>query len=521
MKRIATVMAAATLGVAVTGAIAPAAFAATCTGKAPTALSFTRAKGHTSGVLHWKAPAVHPAGASYRTLRNGAVIGQTKMLQMAIRVTAGNTYVFGVRVVAPSGAVSPCHNSIKRTVTYYKPTAPKTSSLQSRTSDAITIGWGAGAGGDARLTAYRILRNGTVVGQTTKRTYKLSNLFSSTNYTITVKSVDSRGEVSAGTSPAVKTATLAPTPTTGTAHAFILASTDKSFEDFRSHYKRFGVVYPTYYDCLSNNTITGKNDTLITGWAQARKVLVMPRINCQSQTVLHDFLNNSTDRSAILTQLVNLVQDNGYDGLNIDFESGQASDRDALTSFIQTLASDLHANGKKLTVCVAAAYYNQLVGRQGFYDYKALGSAADYVFVMGWGYHWATSAPGSIDDITWENRVVSYVDTMPLKSKYILGLGMYGMDWPDGGGATNRATALEYGSIRALMQRMDATPVMDHTSESPHFSYTEKGVNHDVWYQNATSLGTRIALAGANGLHVGFWHLGEEDPALWNNNKIK
>ena len=94
------------------------------------------------------------------------------------------------------------------------------------------------------------------------------------------------------------------------------------------------------------------------------------------------------------------------------------------------------------------------------------------------------------------------------------------MDWPNGGGASNPATAMEYSSIRALMDDVNATPVMDPTTESPHFSYTRGGVSHDVWYQNSTSLGARVALARTNGFSVGFWHLGEEDPTLWNRTDI-
>ena len=71
---------------------------------------------------------------------------------------------------------------------------------------------------------------------------------------------------------------------------------------------------------------------------------------------------------------------------------------------------------------------------QGFYNYQALAAAADYVFVMGWGLHWATSAPGSIDDINWETRDHRLHRHQPNKSKFVLGHGMYGMDWPAGGG---------------------------------------------------------------------------------------
>ena len=44
--------------------------------------------------------------------------------------------------------------------------------------------------------------------------------------------------------------------------------------------------------------------------------------------------------------------------------------------------------------------------------------------------------------------------------------------------------------------------------------------SHDVWYQNAKSLNARIALARSIGISVGFWHFGEEDPAIWKLQNI-
>ena len=45
-------------------------------------------------------------------------------------------------------------------------------------------------------------------------------------------------------------------------------------------------------------------------------------------------------------------------------------------------------------------------------------------------------------------------------------------------------------------------------------------MSHDVWYQNAKSLNARIALARSIGISVGFWHFGEEDPAIWKLQNI-
>ena len=174
MRRIATVMAAAAVMAVVTGAYgAQLALAGTCTGKVPTKLAWSRTAGHAAGVLRWTAPRSHPSPIYYRVLRDGTVIGQTAGRKIAIRVTPRRAYVFTVRLVNSAGTVLPCKAAIKRTVIYHKPGAPKKVTLVGRSAVQITVKWPKGVRGDGGLAAYRILRNGTVVGQTKSRRYTL------------------------------------------------------------------------------------------------------------------------------------------------------------------------------------------------------------------------------------------------------------------------------------------------------------------------------------------------------------
>ncbi len=57
---------------------------------------------------------------------------------------------------------------------------------------------------------------------------------------------------------------------------------------------------------------------------------------------------------------------------------------------------------------------------------------SDYIVVLDWGLHWLTSGPGSIDEYQWFKKVAEYAATMPDRSKFILGMPMYGIDWAGG-----------------------------------------------------------------------------------------
>jgi spore germination protein YaaH len=323
--------------------------------------------------------------------------------------------------------------------------------------------------------------------------------------------------VGAATAPvAVKTAT--PPPTRGRIHAFLLATTDQSFRDLQAHYMQIGTLYPTYLACRDNGQITGRDDPLVTRWAQLRAIKVLPRFDCQSATRLHAMLTDQATRSATLSRLTGLVAQQGWDGINLDFESGLATDRDALTRFAASLASRLHAAGKRLTVEVSAKSSDTTTGRSGFYDYEALGRVVDTVFVMNWGLHWSTSGPGATDELPWATGVADYVASMRDPSRFVLGTNLYGIDWESGGGSAHPGVPLEYADVQDLIARTGSVPAFDPVAYAPHFSYVDaQGDPHEVWYTDARSISARIQLARQRGLGVGLWRLGREDQALWAN----
>jgi spore germination protein YaaH len=232
--------------------------------------------------------------------------------------------------------------------------------------------------------------------------------------------------------------------------------------------------------------------------------------------VVHRILTDPVTRDSTIAALIGLVQRNGYDGINLDFENGAATDRDALTAYVERLSAELHAIGQRLAVDVSPKFEPTTSGRSGLYDYEALGRAADTVFVMNWGWHWATSDPGAPDDLELCRKVADYVATMPNRSRFVLGTHLYAMDWPSGGGPASEAVALEYADVLALISRYGAKPVLDPAADAWVFAYTDDaGTHHEVWYPDAATIARRIQLARDRGLGIGFWRLGREDPEVW------
>ena len=124
--------------------------------------------------------------------------------------------------------------------------------------------------------------------------------------------------------------------------------------------------------------------------------------------------------------------------------------------------------------------------------------------------------------MTWVREVVAYIATLPRLGKFILGMQLYAMDWPNVDGSANPATALEYQDVMNLAASEGVTPTYDSTAEAWTFSYTDAAnVPHTVWYTDASTEADRISLARSSGLGgVGVWRLGREDQRLWGNPDI-
>jgi len=456
--------------------------------------------------------------AAYRILREGAVYKQTASTSVPVPLSNNRTAHFTVTAIDRRGVMSAPSDAVSVTTGHTPPPVPTGLKVTETTDSAVALEWTASVPPRGRLAGYRVLRDGKPLFQVSGPAARATNLFASRAYTFSVQAIDTLGGASADTDP-LTVRTRDPDPTEGRLHAFLLATTDQSFHDFQDHYRQIGTLYPTYYDCTPGAVMTGQDDPLVTGWAQARRVEVMPRFNCQRTSVLNRIVNDPALRASWIDQICQKVADSGADGASIDFEAGLAADRGAYSSFVSDLATRLHGQGQKLTI-VASAKIADVPNhpRSTFFDYKALSAVADHVFVMAWGIKWATSGPGAQDDIAWVTKVANYVKTMPDPSRFIMGTQLYAMDWASGGGAAHPASSYEYQDATAMAATMGAAPRLDVATDAMTFSYTgTDGAPHAVWFSDATTVLHRLKVADDRGIGFGVWRLGREDQTLWSN----
>ena len=224
-------------------------------------------------------------------------------------------------------------------------------------------------------------------------------------------------------------------------------------------------------------------------------------------------LNTPSLAQAHVAAIAQLVRQQGYAGIDIDYEDLHATDRDAFRSFIAGLGTALHAEGKILSVAVFAkttdAGYDQ---RNVAQDYAAIGSAADQVRLMAYDYHWATSPPGPVAPIWWVRDVLRYARTQVPTHKIILGVPLYGYDWTGGHG-----TPVTWLQAFRLATQHKAHPRFDAASQEAWFGYTDSsGRKHEVWFENSESSTAKFAAAQGSGIGGAYlWMYGYEETSTW------
>lgn len=282
--------------------------------------------------------------------------------------------------------------------------------------------------------------------------------------------------------------------------------------------KLFDVVSPFWYSVGPTGDLAGDGyRPEVVAAARSRGLKVIPLVGNLKSGPGNSFDAIRTDaaRARTVDNLTTLAAARGYDGLNVDFELLPPEARPSYTAFVTSLATALHAQGRTLTVSVFPDV-ELSPAVSGFFDYRAIGQAADFIVLMAFDRHWSATGPGPVAPLPWvEASLDSLLKYVPAR-KVILGVGTHAYDWPTSAGSG----IAEYLPTRVALQRAaDAGSALrfDPESRQSTFAYASAGgAFREVWVQDGAQLADRAALARRRGLRgVAVWRLGfSEDGAL-------
>ena len=209
-------------------------------------------------------------------------------------------------------------------------------------------------------------------------------------------------------------------------------------------------------------------------------------------------------------ELVDAAVENGWDGIDIDYEALPPEAGEKFTNFLTDLAEALHAQELILSVAVPARASNEETWTLA-YSYERLGQIADQVRVMAYDHAWSGSLPGPVAPLPWVEDVVTYSAERIPRDKLMLGVATYGYDW-----VGSQGTYLTTSGVFELANEMGAVPRWDPTAAASMFDYQVEGERHTVWYEDARSLEAKLEVALGEELRgIAFWQIGGEDPGVW------
>jgi spore germination protein YaaH len=271
------------------------------------------------------------------------------------------------------------------------------------------------------------------------------------------------------------------------------------------------------------NNLHGWPVTGLINIAHTNGVDVVLCVTLFNNSDLVTLLSNATYRQNLINNLLTQVQAGNADGVNVDFESFPASQKQNMVQFITDLTNTFHNEipGSQVTLATPAVDWND------GWDYNALATVSDGLFIMGYNYHYGgSSTTGPIAPLTVNGYSILWtvndylVKTNNQVDKLILGCPYYGFEWPATSGVAGAYTT-DTGSAKFYAEMegnaLSYGKLWHESSQTPWYRYQNPNWIQG-WYDDSLSLSLKYDFAINNDLlGVGVWALGYDgsNPELW------
>ena len=298
---------------------------------------------------------------------------------------------------------------------------------------------------------------------------------------------------------------------------------EEGYASVTSYTSYISAVSADVFAVTASGTIDGSTPANLLSFDTAND---MHTYACISNYGENDFDSNIghgavvTNKALVIANMVDLVKNGGWEGINVDFENLYPADRDAFSRFIHDLANALHGKGLQLVISVPAKSSDDPGDDWSWpFDYASLGADADLIQLMTYDEHGPWSAPGSVAGFEWMENCVQYALSTIDPAKLLIGLPAYGYDWnmtdPD------QNSDFAWKKVPDILAKTGATPVWDAETKSAHIAYTNSigttdGSAHIAWYETPAGIAAKTALVPKYNLAgLSMWVLGDEDLSFW------
>jgi len=283
------------------------------------------------------------------------------------------------------------------------------------------------------------------------------------------------------------------------------------------------VVSPTWFELKDGEgTLWNKADPAYVNWAHQRGYQVWGLVtNGFNPDWTASVLSSFEKREKLVSQLLHYAHLYDLDGINIDFENVYLADKERLVQFVRELTPYLHEQG--LTVSIDVTIKSTSENWSMFLDRAALAEVVDYVALMTYDEHWATSPKaGSVASLPWTEKGLQGVLEEVPAHKLLLGVPFYTRLWteePQADGTVKVSSrALSMPRAQEWIKERNLTPVLDEASGQHYVEYRDPadGKTYKMWIEDKMSMEKRMELVKKYDLAgVAAWRRGFETPDIW------
>lgn len=231
-----------------------------------------------------------------------------------------------------------------------------------------------------------------------------------------------------------------------------------------------------------------------------------------------EVLSSSIIRERLIREIFLLYDEYGVDGINIDFENIYLKDRDLLTQFVRELYPVFKEKGMVVSIDVTPISLSE--NWSMCYDRKRLSESVDYMILMAYDQHWASSpVAGSVAQYTWVEKSLKEVLKEVPNNKLILGIPFYTRLWTIEEGENGEKVTSNVLTMEGVKDFIESNGIVLNWDEESGQYYGEiekEGKTYKIWVENEDSLKLKASLVNKYNLAgIASWRKGFEEKSIW------
>lgn len=286
--------------------------------------------------------------------------------------------------------------------------------------------------------------------------------------------------------------------------------------------KGVNIVSPSFFSLISEGNGTIKTNIGTAGlsyiqWAKNNNYEVWAMFSNNSyKDTTSKILNSYELRTKVIDNIVKLAIDYKVDGINLDFENMNTSDKDLFSRFIIELKPKLKEAGIILSVDVTAPDGGS--NWSNCYDRNVIGDVADYIVFMAYDqYGISATEPGTTAGYNWvETSLKKFIDREKIPSnKVILGIPFYTRLWEETNGKATSKTVNMKNVDTVLPSNVQKQ--WNEELKQYYVEYIQNGKKYKMWIEDETSIKHKVSLVNQYNLAgVASWEKDRETENIWN-----